>query len=102
MLPFNLLGGGDEDGEREGRSTIKESWMIIEGTPPTTNDAVVLVAVVVAAGVTAAVVSCCLKPTGASDTAHKTKPEPLVQREKMFDHLLTRGVLLSPGFFFSN
>ena len=96
-LLVDLLDRGEEDGEIEGSSTIKESWMMMEGTPPATGDdgeaCETAVAAVTTAG--AAFSSGCCLPTGASDTTDKTKPEPFVEREK-FDHRRF-GVLLSAG-----
>lgn len=98
---MNLLDRGEEDGEMEGSSTIKESWMMMEGTPPAISDdgdEACEATAAETAGATAAFSSgCCCLPTGASDTADKTKPEPFVEREReKFDHRRF-GVLLSAG-----
>jgi hypothetical protein len=88
---FSLLDGGEADGESDGCSTTKESWMMMEGTPSATNDggeeacktaasAVAIAALDIAAPAFSS------STTGSSDTADKTKPEPFVERE-MFDHL---------------
>jgi hypothetical protein len=87
VLLFSLLEDGDADGESDGFSTIKESWMIIDGTPSATNDGgeeeckTAAAAVAIAAVVMAAPAFSSLA-TGSSDTADKTKPEPFVERER--------------------
>jgi hypothetical protein len=80
VLLFSLLEDGDAEGGSDDFSTIKESWMIMDGTLSATNNGGEEEYKTESAAVVMAASGFSTLATGSSDTADKIKP--FVEREK--------------------